>query len=261
MGNLLYSSATDRLVNLAEMRDLPMPDHGSMGRFHKPYPFYDYVSDVMEAFSNHGVEIVSEEHAVTKDNERYFGVMQIKPLQGEYISAEDWSLLVGLRGSHDQSVSRGLVIGTRVMVCSNLCFSGSLGKIATKQTTHMGDRIRILINDSVRMIPEAAQSQERQFNAMKAFQMRNRTGDAALVEIHRRSGLSGSQLSRAIREWDEPSHEEFAVDGFTAWRLLQACTEAVKPTGNNSNPSIVHDRTTIAHGVILNDVVKYSQAA
>lgn len=252
---LLYNSQTERLVNMNEMELLPMPEHG-LGRFHQPYPFFDYVSDVKEAFANQGIEIVDEEHAVTKDNARYFGAMEVKPIQGEFISADDWKLLVGLRGSHDQSVSRGLVIGSQVMVCSNLCFSGSLGKMQTKQTTFMGNRIHQLIGESVKLIPEAAHLQEEQYNRMKDYELKPRAGDAALVEIHRRGGLSGSQLSRAIKEWDHPSYDEHADYGYSAWRLLNACTQAVKPSGVNSNSTIVLDRTNTAHefitGTLLN---------
>ena len=74
--------------------------------------------------------------------------------------------------------------------------------------------------------------------------MKRWQGDAMLAEIYRRGGLSGSQLGKAVTEWGNPSHEEHAQYGQSAWQLLQACTEAVKPTGR-VNMEIVRNRTMI----------------
>nr|MBS0019438.1 hypothetical protein [Gammaproteobacteria bacterium] len=48
--------------------------------------------------------------------------------------------MVGLRGSYDQTLPRGLAVGSRVFVCDNLAFSGEV-TIKTKQTTFIGQRL------------------------------------------------------------------------------------------------------------------------
>lgn len=258
---LMYNSATDKRLTYAELEHLPMPDHGQLGRFHQPYPFWDFVTHIHEALAGQNIQIISEEIAVTKDHERLFGLAEIAPMKGEYISAADWKLLMGFRGAHDQSISRGLCLGSSLIVCSNLCFHGNIGNIATKQTLYIADRIIQLIVDAVSMIPEAAGQLDRKFVAMKDHSLKPRIGDAALVEIFRQGGLSSSQLGKAVNEWHEPSYEEHTQYGWSAFRLLQACTEAVKPGGANSNPHTVAERTTISQDVILRDVMKYKEAA
>lgn len=245
MATLMYSTTNDRPVTLDQLRQMPVPK--AMGRFHQPYGFGQYADDVHHALDRAGISVLNEEYAVTKDQQRMFGLMEIaaRPLEGELITADEWKLTLGLRGSHDQRIPRGLVLGTQVMVCSNLCFSGNVANLRTKQTLNIGARLPGMIREAVRHIPQMAERQERVFDAYRNRELKPRAGDAALVEIFRRDGLSSAQLGRAITEWHEPSHEEHAAQGWSAWRLLNACTEAVKPTGANVNMDLISDRTQV----------------
>jgi len=254
MTHLMYNNSSDQIITRNEMKLLPLPE--ARGRFHQPYPFSAFVEQVHEALDIEGIVANDEEYVIQKDGNRLFGLMTIesKALEGQLITADDWKLTLGLRGSHDQKIPRGLVLGTQVLVCSNLCFNGNLGTFNTKQTLNIGSRIPALIRDAVSRIPETAHKQELQFDAYRNFEMKPRWGDAALVEIHRRGGLTSPQLGRAIQEWDVPAHSEHAEQGYSAWRLLNACTEALKPTGTQGNMNTVQDRSQRVTG-FLNEVV------
>jgi len=241
MSRLMYNAKNDRILTREQMHMLPIPQ--AMGRFHQPYPFGDYVEQVAHSLEQTGFEVLHEEYAVQKDNQRMFGLMQIG-FEGESGQSHEW--LVGLRGSHDQSIPRGLTVGSRVIVCSNLCFHGDLATVKTKQTLNIDSRLPDLIREAVRELPHRIIDQDRKFEALKQFQIKPRWGDAALVEIHRRGGFTAAQLSTAVKEWDQSSFEEHDQDGFTAWRLLQAATQAVKPTGDTANHDTIRERTEIA---------------
>jgi hypothetical protein len=200
--SLLYSTHEDRPVSRSQLAMIPTPP--PRGPRHRPYPFGSYVEDVHEALDRVGITVAEEEYAVTKDHQRMFGMMEIEasnPLEGELITADEWRLELGLRGSHDQRTGRGLVLGDKVMVCSNLQLD---------------------------------------------FALRNRAGDAALVEIFRRDGLSSAQLGRAINEWHEPSFDEHGELGWTLWRLKNAVTQSLKPTGRHVNMDLVANRSQTA---------------
>lgn len=241
--SLMYLAGQDIPTSREGLIHIPTP--AGMGARHNPYPFGQYVEDIHHALDMNGIAVANEEYVVGHEGQRLFGMMELapKPLEGELITAKDWNLTLGLRGSHDQSIARGLVLGSQTIVCSNLMFDGDLGKFVTMQTTNIGSRLPSLIRGAVARIPEVARRTEQRYDIYKNFEMRQRWGDAALVEIHRRGGLSGAQLSRAISEWDRPSHEEHAEHGFSAWRLMQACTESLKPTGQTVNMNIVQDRS------------------
>jgi len=241
MTHLMYNAKNDKPMSRAQLHMLPTPP--AMGRFHQPYPFGDYVEQVAHSLEHTGFEIVGEEYAVQKDHQRMFGLMQIA-YEGNSGESHEW--LVGLRGSHDQSIPRGLTVGSRVIVCSNLCFHGDLATVSTKQTLNIDSRLPQLIREACRELPNRIIDQDKKFEALKQFEIKPRWGDAALVEIHKRGGFTAAQLSKAVHEWESPTYEEHGQDGFTAWRLLQAATEAVKPNGDSVNHDTIRHRTEVA---------------
>jgi hypothetical protein len=217
-------------------------------------PFAEFADSVVGGIERMGLQIDAEEYAVSENHQRLFGLVEVSPAEGEYIARDDWKLQIGLRGSHDQSISRGISIGSRVLVCSNLCFHGDLGTLSTKQTINAPARVSDLIRVALDKIPEVANHNARRFDAYRTTPLRPRHGDAALVELHRRHALTSSQLSRAITQWDEPQHEEHAEDGHSIWRLFNAATEALKPTSPRANMDTIRQRSQQISG-FLDEVV------
>ena len=255
MSNLLYTSPGDNQITRLQMADLPLPQ--AMGRFHQPYAFSDYVEEIHHSLDREGLVATTQEYVTSHDNQRMFGAMTITPkaLEGELITAEDWELILGVRGSHDQSVQRGITLGSRVMVCSNLCFDGNLGTFNSKQTTNIAARIPHLVRSAISRVPQMAHKLEGSYEAYRNTVLKPRHGDAALVELHRRGALAAPQLGRAIAEWDRPSHVEHAAQGHSVWRLMNAATEALKPVGTASvNMNLVQERSQKV-SAFLNEIV------
>lgn len=252
MAHLMYDSKNDVRVNRQQLGELTTPP--ARGRFHNPIGFGEYVDLVNHSMEQNGLKLVNPEYAVTKDHNRFFGLAEVEPLEGDLILADDWKLTVGLRGSHDQKIPRGLTLGSQVLVCSNLCFSGDLSTLQTKQTLNIWQRLPEMIRVAVANIPELAHVQEQKFDAYKNHVFKSpRHGDAFLVETFRRGALTAAQMGTAIKEWDSPKHAEHAEHGYSAWRLLNACTEALKPTGDNVNHDTIRQRS-IAVSSFLDEV-------
>ena len=239
--SLLYNPSNESLQTRHQLHQLPVP--AALGRYHNPVPFGDFADLVVKRLEHVGFGIDQEEYAVDHDGNRLFGLLEVSPLEGEYISAKDWSLQVGLRGSHDQSIPRALTLGSRVLVCSNLCFHGDLGVFSTRQTLNVWQRLPGMVESALGTLPQLAQRQQQRVDQCRLTQLKPHQGDAALVELHRRGAFSAAQLGRAIQEWDEPSHEEHTEDGHTVWRLFNASTEALKPTGDRVNHDLVRQRS------------------
>ena len=248
--SILYLQAN---TNRAQLALIPTPK--PMGPRHRPYAFETYVNNVEESLDRVGFEVVHQEYEVSPDHKKFFGAMEIAPrvLSGEVYTDAEYKLLVGVRGSHDQTIPRGLVLGSQVTVCSTLMFSGNIANITTKQTTFIHRRLPALISESIGHIPELAQAQHDKFEAYQNYEFKNvRQGDAALIEIFRQGGLSAAQLGKAVREWDQPTYEEHARFGKSAWLLLQSVTQALKPTGDNVNHHIIANRTSITDRFLSN---------
>jgi len=107
---LLYSPSNESPQTREQLQQLPVP--AARGRYHNPVPFGDFADLVVNRLERVGFGIDQEEYAVDHDSNRLFGLLEVSPIEGEYISAKDWSLQVGLRGSHDQSIPRALTLGS-----------------------------------------------------------------------------------------------------------------------------------------------------
>lgn len=220
-------------INRADLAALPLP--APKGPRHVIRPFVDDVEMIDTFLGRNGFKITEEAFGVkTGANDlptQFFGALEIRPaaLEGEYLPANDFALTVGIRGSYDQTLPRGLAVGSRVFVCDNLAFSGEV-TVYSKQTTNIGSRIEGLLSAAVDQIPHMAETQNKRFDAYRNYTLSKVKGDAILIECVRRGIINPSDIGRAIKEWDEPSHVEHAAQGKTLWTLFQAVTEAIKPS-------------------------------
>lgn len=253
MSTLMYNSATDIKVERDYLANLQTP--APMGKRHAPYPFHAFATDTVNAIQNAGFTIDAEDYAITKDEQRLFGLLNVsRPValvERPFKKWQPkWNLLVALRGAHDQSISRGLAIGSRVMVCSNLCFHGDLGNWNRKQTTNIARRIPEMVADAVSGLGHAGDRLTVDFDAFNAKQITRDTGDKVLLDIYRSGGFSASQLGRAIADWDDCSVEEHTANGRSLWWLFNSATHALKPTGANTNHGDIQHRSTIVYNKI-----------
>ncbi len=240
MNGLMLHAGAEAITREA-LGSLPLPK--PLGPRHNPLPFIEDVELVTRELSTHGLQVEEEAYGVTYTKEgdaaRYFGVLELAH------ESLDHALVVGLRGSYDQSISRGLAVGSRVFVCDNLAFCGEI-TIQTKQTTNIGNRLPYMIAEVARRVLQLARLQNIRFDKYREVELRPRAGDAALIELTRRGVLNANSIHRAIDEWDTPSHEEHAENGYSVWRLHNAVTEAIKAK-DPSRPNIlpVWDRTIV----------------
>jgi hypothetical protein len=217
---MLHAGA--QALTRAQIAKLPEPE--VLGSRHNPLPFITDIELVEQELARYDLVPTEEVFGVLFAHNkptRFFGVMELATEQQEH------ALVVGLRGSYDQSISRGLAVGSRVFVCDNLAFSGEVAYM-TRQTTNVGERLPKMIAEAASRVPALGRQQQLRFNQYRGRTIGRRLGDAYLVELLRLAVLNTQTLGRAATEWIEPSHPEHAEDGYTLWRLHNAVTEALK---------------------------------
>lgn len=242
MTQLMYAP-TDKLTPRSQLNLIPTP--APMGRSHYPYPFHTYVDQVEESLQFHGFDIQAEEYVVTADHQQFFGLMEIAGhgWNTDVVADKGWTVQVGVRGSHNQTLPRGLLLGSQVLVCSNLCFHGNIGQFKTKQTTEIAARLPFLIRECLMHIPDMVEEQDRAFDRMKEVEIGDSDARAALVTLLDRNGLSAPQLAKARQEWLKPSFDHGADP--SVWKFFNACTQALKPGGANVNMALVEQRSQV----------------
>lgn len=231
MGLMLHAGAN--AIDRTALALLPLP--APRGRRHVVRPFIDDVELVDRFLNNNGLTIVGEAFGTKTDNKgfpsQFFGVLEVDQLDTPSVPGA-FSLNVGIRGSYDQSLPRGLAVGSRVFVCDNLAFSGEIDVYA-KQTTNIGRRIESLLADAVARVPVMAEAQTKRFEAYRNYQISKVKGDAILIECVRMGVLNPSDIGKALKEWDEPSHPEHATEGKTIWQIFNAITSSIAPTNRD----------------------------
>ena len=214
MNLLLHCGA--QVVPFNHLQALPTP----IGtQTHHPIGHSFFGQMVVDELKKSNYEIVSQAHALTKDEQRYFGLLEIKH------TAVDYGLVVGLRNSHDKSFGSGICIGSQVFVCDNLCFSGEI-ETARKHTTHILRDLPELVEGLVLEMEIEVIKQDERVEAYKNTIIDHETGDGVLTDLVRKKILPGSKFARAVDEWDEPSHEEFEHNSI--WALFNSVTEVCK---------------------------------
>jgi len=204
-----------KFVGRNELAAIPTPT--PTASWH-PLPHTEVIDAVTDVVKAHDWQIIDEQYGLARDGQRMFGVMRVNRT-----SSPEWSRCIGIRNSHDQSLSVGLTAGISVCVCSNLAFGGSM--VLKRRHTS-----RIELND---LVVEAVDELEMEFLNLETvtedMKVRYLNPDEARIAIVRAAevhAINSCDIVPILKEFQHPSHEEFSEP--TRWSLLNAFTEYSK---------------------------------
>jgi hypothetical protein len=135
-----------------------------------PLPHREVLGEVTIQLDQGKFQIVSEQDALSHKGARYFGTLAIAHVPGEQEVKPDYGFVVGLRNSHDKSYPAGLVAGTQVFVCDNLCFSGEI-KISRKHTRYAARDLRALTARAVGHLGSRFLGLQKRIEAYKCLEL------------------------------------------------------------------------------------------
>lgn len=183
-----------------------------------PLPHSEVIDAVTEVVKSHDWKITNERYGLARDGQRMFGVMEINKT-----SSPEWTRCIGIRNSHDRSISVGLTAGISVCVCSNLAFGGSM--VLKRRHTS-----RIELGD---LVLEAVDELEMEFLNLETvtedLKVQYLNPDEARIAIVRAAeigAVNSCDIVPIFKEFQNPCHEEFSEP--TRWSLLNAFTEYSK---------------------------------
>jgi len=183
-----------------------------------PLPHAEVIDAVTDVVKAHDWQILDEQYGLARDGQRLFGVMRINRT-----SSPEWSRCIGIRNSHDRSLSVGLAAGISVMCCSNLAFGGTM--VLKRRHTS-----RLELND---LVVTAVDELEMEFlnletvtEDMKVQYLKPDEARVAIVRAAEIGAVNSCDIVPIFKEFQNPCHEEFAEP--TRWSLLNAFTEYSK---------------------------------
>jgi hypothetical protein len=212
----LYLPETE--LTYQQLREVPTPEPTGT---HYPIPHHELVSAVFCELEGSGLRVTDQGHGVTAGGNQYFGAFQVENGQ-DY---EDRKLLIGMRNSHDKKFRAALALGTRVMVCSNMSFSGET-EVARMHTRHIGRDLPRLVSEAVGRLGDYRQRQDERIEAYKNSNLSDPQMNDLLVRSMNAKVISSQQIAKVQRLWHEPNHEEFTPR--TVWSAFNAFTEELK---------------------------------
>lgn len=180
------------------------------------------VNQMREAISRAGYSIKEEEHALARMGQRYFGGFSIV---GPDINANDRELVVGLRNANDRSFAASVCIGSRMLVCENLCFSSDV-KLARKHTTNILRDIPRVLSEAVGRLVSHFTDMTNRIETYKTIELSNDEAAGLIVQLADSAALPAREVYPVMRQFRTPNHPEFA--GRTLWSLYNGATECLK---------------------------------
>ena len=188
-----------------------------------------------------GYAVTNEAHGLWGDGARYFGLMEL--VGGN--TDDDYSLVLGLRNSHDKTFPASLALGSQVLVCDNLSFFGEV--VLTRRHTRFIERdLPGVVTQAVGRLSEMRTQQADRIDAYKQKRIQDRTAHDLMVRAVDSRVIPVTQLPLVVKEWREPSHDKFTENGRSVWRLFNAFTESFKTRSLEMLPR----RSQALHGLL-----------
>jgi hypothetical protein len=173
-----------------------------------------------------GLDVVEAQHGTDKFGSRYFGLMKL------HSSVTDWSPVLGLRNSHDKSLSAGLVLGIDVTVCDNLSFYGDMMRFDRKHTRHIERDLTGKIMETLLKTTEEKKRMEKRVEIYQGTKMPDRKAHHFIIRALDVGAVLAGKVPTVLEEWRKPRYEAF--EARTAWSLFNAFTESMKGAGQIS---------------------------
>ena len=188
-----------------------------------PLSHADFYSNALEVLSSLSISITSSYIAVNPHRNRLFMWLDTDAI------VKGMPLCIGGRNSYDKSMSAGLCVGTKIMVCSNkVLASYENGGVVSRKHTSAEN-----IDELSREFHELLQSDKKHsfmatLDTLKNITMRGVRAKEYLVDLTLSNTIKPTDIAPIWQEFTEPRHEEFKPFAYTQYNFLMACTEVFK---------------------------------
>jgi hypothetical protein len=209
-----------------------------MGRFHQPTPHHLFLNLIEAQLERQNLVVTESAFGATPDGNRFFGLLALEH------GTDDYGTLLGLRSSHDESMTKGIVLGTHVFVCDNTAMTGGT-VFKTKNTKNVMKRLPNLVAKAVSNLPSEIERQDRFFKQLREIDVSGQLAEHMFTEMIRRQIVPPSRIGKVIRTWDaecaghaedddgtvlyEPKY--LVEDRPVGWTLFNVTTELWRPRG------------------------------
>ena len=219
-------------VSEADLRATETPPET---RSHIPLPHGEFLDMVHGTLDRYNWEIASQNFAqepgkldvhgdvVKYDSANMFGVHRIN--RPDVATGEDYNLAIGIRNSHDKSMSAGMVAGLVVMVCTNLDFMGTFST-RHKHSVNVRRTLPLRLDELAGQVDVAHTDHRALVESYKQTELPDTVTHDLLVRLADIGAFPWAYAPKILKEYRNPRHEEF--ESRTMWAFNNATTEILK---------------------------------
>jgi len=213
-----------------------------------PITHESLIEKVVKGMEQSGLIVKQSVHGLWKEGLRYFGLMEVT--NGD--DHDDYSLIVGLRNSHDKSFPASLALGSGVFVCDNLAFSGEV-KLARRHTKNIERDLPEVILRAISRLSTLRHSQEKRIESYKQTDLTDLQAHDFIIRALEQNVIGSQRVKPVVEQWRKPNHDEFLPRN--AWSLFNDFTEVLKPKPrqgdrDNNNLHMLPVATQKLHGLM-----------
>ena len=227
MANLMLHQGSG-FVGREELRNVftPPPTHSW-----QPISHEHLLNTVEQQLGSLNYHVTAESHGLSKNGSRYFGLLEVEIDSRE----RDFTTVVGLRNSNDKTIPAGLCLGSHVLVCDNLCFSGQVA-LSRKHTRFIMRELPRLVCNAILALEGLRERDDGRIAAYKQRRINHKTAHDLAVQAIDQRIIPVTKLPMLLSDWRQPAHDAFLEDGQSIWRFQNAITEVWKDSNLNTIP-------------------------
>ena len=190
-----------------------------------PLSHQDFYRNAYTVLKDIGIGIVSNSFGLTPKRDRMFMWLETDA------QVNDMPLCIGGRNSYDKSMSAGLCVGTRIMVCSNKVLASyeNGGVVSRKHTS--AENIDELSREFSGLLSTHATTKPDsffdRFENMSSKYLDDSVVKEILVDLTLSNIIAPTDIKLIWEEFIAPKHSEF-LDMGRSYQFLMACTEVFK---------------------------------
>lgn len=194
-------------------------------RTHYPLPHIDFYRNAYQVLSDIGIGIVTTSFGLTPKRDRMFMWLETDA------KVNDMPLCIGGRNSYDKSMSAGLCVGTKIMVCSNkVLASYENGGVVSRKHTSAENIDELSREFSELLSTQTSQRPETLFNRLHDYEnsyMSDYEIKVTLVDLVLSKVIAPTDVELIYKETTNPRHKQFWDMG-KRYQFLMAATEVFK---------------------------------
>ena len=219
----------DNVIDIEELKRVNTP---SLGNRHTPVNHGTALEIFKTTLDERGIKMSNEHGMLNSNVDKDMNMKYIFVADVRIPGIDDYVLNFGFVNFNNKQKSFTILLGERVMVCSNECFTHQLADLGRR---HIGDSVIESITEKIDIGAERfldfTENRVQEIDGLKSVDFTDQMAGEALLDFHRNGrNISNSNIGRIVSEYDNPCHEEFK--GRNGWNFLNACTETFKCIDN-----------------------------